>query len=89
MIRAIVDGEASVSQLMFLARGSLQRKTEAFFYALSGKITKDNRFVLQKSLSRTDFFEQERESLEQKIFFRMKPYKRQWQYSRQYLELTN
>ena len=79
MIRAIADGETSRSRLMSLARGSLKRKTEEFSYALSGKITEDNRFVLQKILSRTDFLEKERESLEQEIFFRMEPYKRQWQ----------
>ena len=39
MVRAIDYGKTSVSRLVSFARGSLQRKTKEFFYALSDKIT--------------------------------------------------
>ena len=38
MVRAIDYGKTSVSRLVSFARGSLQRKTKEFFYALSDKI---------------------------------------------------
>ena len=79
MIRAIANGEKSIPKLISLARGSLRQKTEEFSYALSGHMTDKNRFVLQKILSRIDFLEKECWSLEQEIFARMEPHKKQWQ----------
>ena len=79
MIRAIANGEKSVKKLVDLARGSLRQKTKEFSYALSGKMTEDNRYVLQKALSRLDFLKKELEDIESEIFTRMAPYKKQWQ----------
>ena len=79
IIRAIANGEKSVTKLVSLARGSLRQKTEEFSYALSGKMTDENRFVLQHILARIDFLSRECTQLEEEIFIRMKPYKRQWQ----------
>ncbi len=78
MIRAIANGERSVSKLMSLARGSLRQKTEEFSYALSGKMTEENRFVLQRILDRIDFLKKECSQIEEELFIRMKPYERQW-----------
>ncbi len=63
---------------MSLARGSLRQKTEEFSYALSGKMTEENRFVLQRILDRIDFLKKECSQIEEELFIRMKPYERQW-----------
>ena len=42
-------------------------------------MTDENRFVLQHILARIDFLSRECTQLEEEIFIRMKPYKRQWQ----------
>ena len=57
MIEAIANGEKSVKELTALARGSLRQKTEEFSYALSGKMTEDDRFVLKKILEKIEIFE--------------------------------
>ena len=79
MIKAIANGEKSVKELTALARGSLRQKTEEFSYALSGKMTEDDRFVLKKILEKIEYLEEQAELLEKELFLRIEPYKKQWQ----------
>ena len=78
MIKAIAKGEKSVKKLISLARGSLCQKTEEFSYALSGKMTEDDRFVLKRILKRIEYLEQEAESLKKELFLRIGQYEKQW-----------
>lgn len=74
MLRALVQGEATPSEMAQLAKGRLRTKIEELELALEGKIEEHHRFLLQLQLDRLQGVEKDLEKLEQRIQEKLQPY---------------
>jgi transposase len=74
MLRALIEGNASVEEMAALAKGRLRRKHDDLVLALDGRIEQHHRFMLTMQLRRLEAAEQDIEALDQRIAERLEPY---------------
>ena len=74
MLRALVEGKPTPTQMAQLAKGRLRNKVQDLELALEGKIEEHHRFLLQLQLDRLQAAEQDLDKLEQRIQEKLQPY---------------
>ena len=75
MLRALIDGQASVEAMADLARGQLRRKRSDLILALEGRMEQHHRFLLATQLRRLEVIEQDIAALDLRINERLEPYR--------------
>jgi len=75
MLRALIDGQASVEAMADLARGQLRRKRSDLILALEGRMEEHHRFLLATQLRRLEAIEQDIAALDLRINERLEPYR--------------
>jgi transposase len=73
MIRALIDGKMSASQMADLARRRLRQKLPQLAAALSGRVSEHHRFMLKLLLEEIEHFEQQIATLDERIEAVMSP----------------
>ena len=75
MLRALIEGRASVEAMADLARGQLRRKRSDLTLALEGRMEEHHRFLLATQLRRLEAIEQDIATLDLRITGRLEPYR--------------
>jgi transposase len=75
MLRALIEGRASVEAMADLARGQLRRKRSDLTLALEGRMEEHDRFLLATQLRRLEAIEQDIATLDLRITERLEPYR--------------
>jgi len=75
MLRALIEGRASVEAIADLARGQLRRKRSDLILALEGRMEEHHRFLLATQLRRLEAIEQDIAALDLRINERLEPYR--------------
>ena len=75
MLRALIEGRASVEAMADLARGQLRRKRSDLILALEGRMEQHHRFLLATQLRRLEAIEQDIAALDLRINERLEPYR--------------
>ena len=75
MLRALIEGQASVEAMADLARGQLRRKRSDLILALEGRMEEHHRFLLTTQLRRLETIEQDIAALDLRINERLEPYR--------------
>jgi transposase len=73
MIRALIEGKMSASEMADLARQRLRQKLPQLAAALSGRVSKHHRFMLKLLLEEIEHFEQQIATLDARIEAVMSP----------------
>jgi transposase len=74
MLKALVEGKASLAEMAELAKGKLRNKIPQLQLALEGKLEEHHRFLLQLQQDRLDAAERDLSTLEQRIRQKLEPY---------------
>jgi transposase len=74
MLKALVEGKASLAEMAELAKGKLRNKIPQLQLALEGKLEQHHRFLLQLQQDRLDAAERDLSTLEQRIQQKLEPY---------------
>jgi transposase len=74
MLKALVEGKASLAEMAELAKGKLRNKTPQLQLALEEKLEEHHRFLLQLQQDRLDAAEKDLSTLEQRIQQKLEPY---------------
>jgi transposase len=74
MLKALVEGKASLTEMAELAKGKLRNKIPQLELALEGKLEEHHRFLLQLQQERLDAAERDLSTLEQRIQQKLEPY---------------
>ena len=74
MLRALIEGQASVEAMADLAKGQLRRKRSELILALEGRMEEHHRFLLTTQLRRLETIEQDIAALDLRINERLEPY---------------
>jgi transposase len=74
MLKALVEGKASLAEMAELAKGKLRSKIPQLELALEGKLEEHHRFLLQLQQDRLDAAERDLSTLEQRIRQKLEPY---------------
>lgn len=77
MLKGLLEGEASPSEMAQLAKGTLRKKLSELERALEGRVTANHRFLLQMQIRRIEQVEADLETLDQRIGELLEPYRRQ------------
>ena len=75
MLRALIEGQASVEAMADLAKGQLRRKRSDLILALEGRMEEHHRFLLATQLRRLETIEQDIAALDLRINERLQPYR--------------
>jgi transposase len=75
MLRALIEGQASVEAMADLAKGQLRRKRSDLILALEGRMEEHHRFLLTTQLRRLETIEQDIAALDLRINERLEPYR--------------
>jgi len=75
MLRALIEGRASVEAMADLARGQLRRKRSDLILALEGRMEEHHRFLLATQLRRLEAIEQDIAALDLRINEKLEPYR--------------
>ena len=75
MLRALIEGQASVEAMADLAKGQLRRKRSELILALEGRMEEHHRFLLTTQLRRLETIEQDIAALDLRINERLEPYR--------------
>jgi transposase len=75
MLRALIEGQASVEAMADLAKGQLRRKRSDLILALEGRMEEHHRFLLTTQLRRLETIEQDIAALDLRIDERLEPYR--------------
>jgi transposase len=78
MLDAIVQQGYVPAEVAKLARGSLQKKTDALALAVDGRVEDHHRFMLGLQLRRLDQVEADIAAMDERIDLRLQPYKEQF-----------
>ena len=74
MLKALVEGKASLAEMAQLAKGKLRNKIPQLQLALEGKLEEHHRFLLQLQQDRLDAAERDLATLEQRVQQKLEPY---------------
>jgi transposase len=74
MLKALVEGKASLAEMAELAKGKLRNKIPQLQLALEGKLEEHHRFLLQLQQDRLDAAGRDLATLEQRIQQKLEPY---------------
>ena len=74
MLKALVEGKASLAEMAELAKGKLRNKIPQLQLALEGKLEEHHRFLLQLQQDRLAAAERDLSTLEQRIQQKLEPY---------------
>ena len=74
MLKALVEGRASLAEMAELAKGKLRSRIPQLQLALEGKLEEHHRFLLQLQQDRLDAAERDLATLEQRIQQKLEPY---------------
>jgi transposase len=74
MLKALVEGKASLAEMAELAKGKLRNKIPQLQLALEGKLEEHHRFLLQLQQDRLDAAQRDLATLEQRIQQKLEPY---------------
>jgi transposase len=74
MLKALVEGRASLAEMAELAKGKLRSKIPQLQLALEGKLEEPHRFLLQLQQDRLDATATDLATLEQRIQRKLEPY---------------
>jgi len=74
MLKALVEGKASLAEMAELAKGKLRNKIPQLELALEGKLEEHHRFLLQLQQDRLDAAGRDLATLEQRIQQKLEPY---------------
>jgi transposase len=74
MLKALVEGKASLAEIAELAKGKLRNKIPQLQLALEGKLEEHHRFLLQLQQDRLDAAKRDLATLEQRIQQKLEPY---------------
>jgi len=74
MLKALVEGKASLAEMAELAKGKLRNKIPQLQLALEGKLEEHHRFLLQLQQDRLDAAQKDLATLEQRIQQKLEPY---------------
>ena len=74
MLKALVEGKASLAEMAELAKGKLRNKIPQLRLALEGKLEEHHRFLLQLQQDRLDAAGRDLATLEQRIQQKLEPY---------------
>jgi transposase len=74
MLKALVEGKASLAEMAELAKGKLRNKIPQLQLALEGKLEEHHRFLLQLQQDRLDAAARDLATLEQRIQQKLEPY---------------
>jgi transposase len=77
MLRALIEGKATVQEMAELAKKKLRSKIPELELALEGKLEEHHRFLLQLQLDRVEAVEADLAVLEQRMEEKLKPYAQQ------------
>ena len=75
MLKALIEGRASVEEMADLAKGQLRRKRSDLILALEGRMEEHHRFLLATQLRRLEAIEQDIATLDLRIVERLEPYR--------------
>jgi transposase len=75
MLKALIDGVASVEAMADLAKGQLRRKRADLILALEGRMEEHHRFLLATQLRRLEAIEHDVAALDLRIVERLEPYR--------------
>jgi transposase len=74
MLKALIEGQASVEAMADLAKGPLRRKRADLVLALEGRMEEHHQFLLATQLRRLEAIEQDVAALDLRIVERLEPY---------------
>ena len=74
MLKALVEGKASLAEMAELAKGKLRNKIPQLQLALEGNLEEHHRFLLQLQQDRLDAAARDLATLEQRIQQKLEPY---------------
>jgi transposase len=77
MLRALIEGKASIQEMAELAKKKLRSKIPQLELALEGKLEEHHRFLLKLQLDRVEAVEADLATLEQRMEEKLKPYAEQ------------
>ena len=77
MLKAPIEGRASVEEMADLAKGQLRRKRSDLILALEGRMEEHHRFLLATQLRRLEAIEHDIAALDLRIVERLEPYRAQ------------
>jgi transposase len=77
MLRALIEGKATVQEMAELAKKKLRSKIPELELALEGKLEEHHRFLLKLQLDRVEAVEADLAILEQRMEEKLKPYAQQ------------
>ncbi len=77
MLRALLDGQRTPSQMADLAKGSMRKKMIQLTAALDGRVEEHHRFLLEMQLERLEQVETTIERLDRRIDEKLVPYREQ------------
>ena len=75
MLKAMIEGNASVEEMAGLAKGQLRREHDDLVLALEGRVEEHHRFLLALQLRRLETAENDIEALDLRIAERLEPYR--------------
>jgi hypothetical protein len=75
MLKALIEGRASVEEMADLAKGQSRRKRSDLILALEGRMEEHHRFLLATQLRRLEAIEHDIASLDLRIVERLEPYR--------------
>jgi len=75
MLKALIEGRASVEEMADLAKGQLRRKRSGLILALEGRMEEHHRFLLATQLRRLEAIEADIAALDLRIVDRLEPYR--------------
>ncbi len=75
MLKALIAGTASAEEIANLAKGRLRLKRADLILALEGRVEEHHRFLLTLQLRRLEAAEQDISALDERIDFRLEPYR--------------
>ncbi|MEW6737482.1 MAG: IS110 family transposase [Acidobacteriota bacterium] len=79
MLKAIVEGQATIMQMAQLAKGKLRKKIGQLELALDGRIEQHHRFILSMQIGRLEQMDRDLELLEARIDEKLSPFREQHQ----------
>jgi transposase len=77
MLKAIVEGEATIAEMAQLAKGKLRKKIGQLELALDGRIAEHHRFILNMQIGRLEQMDRDIQMLEERIDEKLVPYREQ------------
>jgi transposase len=77
MLKALITGDATPTDMANFAKGRLRRKLEPLAQALDGRLTETHRFLLKLQVNRLEEMERDIIALDQIIAEKAKPYSQQ------------